>query len=130
MPSQDKCEGFFVRRWDLRLSTWFEETAVVFAADARYFDKPDSSQELRPFKDSGVINVKTHTFTAIVQKEDDGWIALCPELDVASQGSSIEEAKANLREAVELFLEVASRSELDQRLRSETYLSQLEVTIG
>ena len=74
--------------------------------------------------------MKTQIFTAIVQKEDDGWTSLCPELDVASQGSTIEEAKANLREAVELFLEVASPSELDQRLRSETYLSQLEVTVG
>jgi len=74
--------------------------------------------------------VKPHSFTAIVQKDHDAWISLCPELDVASQGESIEEAKANLREAVELFLETASPKELDQRFRSETYLSQLEVNLG
>jgi len=74
--------------------------------------------------------VSTQTFTAIVQKDQDGWISLCPELDVASQGDSIEEAKANLREAVELFLETASRGEVEQRLRTETYLSQLEVNLG
>ena len=74
--------------------------------------------------------MKTQTFTAIVQKDQDSWIALCPELDVASQGDTIEEAKANLREAVELFLEMASPKELDQRLHTETYLSQLEVNLG
>ena len=46
----------------------------------------------------------TRTFTALVQREGDGWVALCPELDVASQVETIEEARANLREAVELFL--------------------------
>ena len=58
----------------------------------------------------------THYFTALLQKEDDGWVALCPELDVASQGQTIEEAQANLREAVELFLETASASEVQTRL--------------
>ena len=74
--------------------------------------------------------MKTQTFTAIVQKDQDSWIALCPELDVASQGDTIEEAKANLREAVELFLEVADPNELGRRLHMETYLSQLEVKLG
>ena len=44
-------------------------------------------------------------FSAIVEKEDDWYVSLCPELDVASQGKTIEEAIANLKEAVELFLE-------------------------
>jgi len=56
-------------------------------------------------------------FTAIVQKAQGGWSALCPEFDVASQGDTVEEAKANLRDAVELLLEVASPAEFDQRLR-------------
>ncbi len=72
----------------------------------------------------------TRTFTALVQREGDGWVALCPELDVASQGESIEEARANLREAVELFLETASDAEVQQRLHSETYLTSLEVDVG
>ena len=58
----------------------------------------------------------TRSLTALVQREGDGWAALCPELDVASQGDTIEEARANLQEAVELFLETASKAETCQRL--------------
>ncbi len=68
--------------------------------------------------------------TAIVQREDDGWVALCPEVDVASQGDTIEEARANLQEAVELFLETADAKEIAQRLHVETYTSSLEVNVG
>lgn len=71
-----------------------------------------------------------HVLTALVQREGDGWVSLCPELDVASQGDTIEEAKANLRQAVELFLETANAAEIRQRLHSESYLSPLEVEIG
>jgi predicted RNase H-like HicB family nuclease len=74
--------------------------------------------------------VTTRSFTAIVQREGSGWSALCPEVDVASQGGTVEEAKANLREAVELFLESASAEEVRQRLKPEIFLSQLEVTVG
>ncbi len=70
------------------------------------------------------------TLTALVQREGDGWVALCPELDVASQGDSVEEARANLQQAVELFLETASESEVRQRLHTETYLTSLEVDVG
>jgi predicted RNase H-like HicB family nuclease len=59
----------------------------------------------------------TRQFTAIIERENEGFVALCPELDVASQGDTIEEARANLREALELFLETASPEEIDQRLR-------------
>ena len=69
-------------------------------------------------------------FTALVQKEGDGWCALCPELDVASQGDTADAAKANLREAVELFLETASEDEVRRRLESEVHLSELEVKVG
>lgn len=71
-----------------------------------------------------------HTFTAVVQREGDGWVSWCPELDVASQGDTVEQAKANLNEAVDLFLETASAREIEQRLRTETYMSSLEVQIG
>ncbi len=46
-----------------------------------------------------------HTFTAVVHKEDDLYVAQCPELGTISQGETIEEAIANLREATELYLE-------------------------
>ena len=51
-------------------------------------------------------------FTALIYRENGGYVALCPELDVASQGDSVEEASGNLREAVELFLESADPSEV------------------
>lgn len=72
----------------------------------------------------------TRTFTALVQREGDGWVALCPELDVASQGQTIEDARGNLREAIELFLETAGEAEIQQRLHTETYLTSLEVNVG
>lgn len=55
-------------------------------------------------------------WTAIIEREDDGFVALCPELDIASEGSSIEEARANLIEALTLFLETASGPEVSRRL--------------
>ena len=66
--------------------------------------------------------------TAIIEREGDGYVALCPELDVASQGESIEDARKNLQEAVELFLEKADLSEIERREHSEIYVTHLEVT--
>ena len=43
--------------------------------------------------------------SAILQKEGDWYVSLCPELDIASQGKTVEEAVNNLQEAVELYLE-------------------------
>jgi predicted RNase H-like HicB family nuclease len=54
--------------------------------------------------------------TAIIEAESDGYVSLCPELDIASQGHSIEQARNNLREALELFFECASPEEVKQRL--------------
>lgn len=68
--------------------------------------------------------------TAIIQREGDGYAALCPELDVASQGDTIESARENLREALELFFECASSEEVQQRLGEEVFVTQLEVSIG
>lgn len=44
-------------------------------------------------------------FSALITKEEDGYMAHCPELDVTSQGQDVESARANLQEAVELYLE-------------------------
>jgi predicted RNase H-like HicB family nuclease len=59
---------------------------------------------------------RTRQLTAIIEREDDMYVALCPELDIASQGSTPEEAQSNLNEAVELFMETADPSEMDLRL--------------
>lgn len=68
--------------------------------------------------------------TAIIEREDDGFVALCPELDIASQGQSVEEARANLIEALTLFFETASPSELSRRFQSEVFVTQVEVPVG
>ncbi len=68
--------------------------------------------------------------TAIIQKEEDGYVAFCPELDIASQGDTIEEARLNLKEALELFLETASEEEIQSRLHQEVYITHVEVAVG
>jgi predicted RNase H-like HicB family nuclease len=68
--------------------------------------------------------------TAIIEREDDGFVGLCPELDVASQGSTIEETRANLVEALTLFFETASPMEIAGRLHSEVFVTQVEVPVG
>ena len=68
--------------------------------------------------------------TAIVERESDGYVALCPEFDVASQGATIAEARENLIEAVTLFLETAAVGEIDNRLTEEVYITNIEVAVG
>ena len=68
--------------------------------------------------------------TAIIEREERGFYALCPEFDVASQGASVEEARQNLTEAVELFLETADPKEITKRLHGELFITQLEVEVG
>ena len=68
--------------------------------------------------------------TAIIEREGNGYVSLCPELDVASQGETIEQARENLREALELFFECASPEEIKHRLHGEVYVTQLEVAVG
>ena len=68
--------------------------------------------------------------TAIIQAEEDAFVALCPELDIVSQGGTIEQARDNLREAIELFLECAPEEEVQRRASGEVFVTQLEVTGG
>ena len=71
-----------------------------------------------------------YKLTAIIEREGDGYVSLCPELDVASQGDTVEQARENLREALQLFFECASKEEVKQRLHGEVYITQLEVIVG
>ncbi len=73
---------------------------------------------------------RTHQVTAVIELEGDGYVAFCPELDIASQGDTIEEARKNLIEALELFFETASPSEIEERLHKEVYITRLEVSVG
>lgn len=61
--------------------------------------------------------------TAIIEREGEGFVALCPELDIASQGDSIEEARPNL-------IEAASPSEVSRRFHNEMFVTQVEVLVG
>lgn len=69
-------------------------------------------------------------FTAIIEREGDLFFALRPELDVASQGGSVAEARANLAEALSLYFETAPAEEISRRLTSEVYVTQVEVAVG
>jgi predicted RNase H-like HicB family nuclease len=72
----------------------------------------------------------TKLLTAIIERENDGYVSLCPELDIASQGDTIDEARNNLKEALELFFETASAEEIQSRLHGEIYVTQVEVAVG
>jgi len=74
-----------------------------------------------------VFMKRREQLTAIIERESTGYVSLCPELDIASQGATVEEARANLREAVELFFEAADPSEVERRVHSEVYVTRLEI---
>lgn len=72
----------------------------------------------------------SRNLTAFIQRDGDGYVSLCPELDIASQGDTIEIARDNLKEAVELFLECASSGEVERRYGGEVFVTRLEVNYG
>ncbi len=68
--------------------------------------------------------------TAVIEREGDGYSALCPEIDVASQGMTVDEARANLREAADLFFESASEAKVEERLHYKVRVEPFEMTVG
>ena len=60
----------------------------------------------------------TRQLTVIIKHEGDGFVAMCAELDIASQGTNVSEARENLRETLELFFEVAPNAEVQRRISS------------
>ena len=72
----------------------------------------------------------TRQLTAIIEREDNGYVALCPEVDVASQGATVDGTRRNLKEALELFFEYASTEEINRRLHDEVYVTHVEVAVG
>ena len=72
----------------------------------------------------------TKQLTVIIEREKDGYVALCPDVDIASQGDTVSDARSHLQEALELFFETASPEEIHSRLHAEVYVTQLEVVIG
>jgi predicted RNase H-like HicB family nuclease len=73
---------------------------------------------------------QTQQFTVIIEREENGYVSLCPQLDIASQGNTVEEARENLLEALELFFELADPTEVKNRLHGEVFVTSLEVTVG
>ena len=71
-----------------------------------------------------------HHMTALIEHEEDGYFALCPELDIANQGDTVESALGSLKEALELFMETAAPSEITDRLCSEVFITRWEVAVG
>ena len=71
----------------------------------------------------------TRQLTAIIEREGDGYVALCPEVDVVSQGNTVSEARDNLEEALALFFETASAEEIEGRLRDEIYSSSRKKSV-
>jgi predicted RNase H-like HicB family nuclease len=68
--------------------------------------------------------------TAIIEREDDGYVASCPEYDIASEGATIEEARKNLVEALTLFFECADVAEAERRYRPEVLVTRVEVKVA
>ena len=68
--------------------------------------------------------------TAVIRREGTGYVALCPDLDISSQGDSVESARENLREAVELFFECASEREIESRTGGDVFVTHVEVSVG
>ena len=67
---------------------------------------------------------QSRRLTAIIEREDDGFVSLCPELDIASQGTSIGKARANLVEALTIFFETADDAEISHRMHGEVFVTQ------
>ena len=65
--------------------------------------------------------------TAIVNRDGAGYVALCPQLDIASQGSSVELARVNLKEALALFYETADSQEIRRRERGDLFVTRIEI---
>lgn len=76
------------------------------------------------------VTVTQRQLTAIITREGDGYTALSPEVDVASQGDTIAEARANLQEALELFFETASETEIAERLHGEVYVTSININVA
>ena len=83
------------------------------------------------FDDGTMSDMKTtRQLTAVIEREGDVYVALCPELDIASQGATVESAKTNLVEALELFFESADPTEVSRRLHTEVVVTRVEVAVG
>ena len=68
--------------------------------------------------------------TALIEREGNGYVSRCPELEIASQGDTVEQARDNLKEALELFFEEAPDEEIQRRIHGDLFVTQVEVSVG
>ena len=73
---------------------------------------------------------ETRELTALIEREGDDYVALCPEPDIASQGETVEAARRNLEEALQLFFETASSAEIENRLHTEIHVTRLSIPLA
>ena len=73
---------------------------------------------------------ESRRLTALIEREGDGYVASCPEFDIASQGATVEEARANLTEALTLFFETADPTEVQRRFHPDVFITQVEVRVA
>jgi predicted RNase H-like HicB family nuclease len=69
----------------------------------------------------------TRHYTALIEREGDAFVALCPALEIASQGRTVEEARTNLVEAIELFFETASPEEPRTQTHGAVFVTRVEI---
>ena len=77
----------------------------------------------RTFKLAELIMIRMLTLTAVIHRDEDMYVAECPEVGTASQGKTIEEAAKNLKEATELYLE-----EFPLKSKERSFITTFEVT--
>ena len=70
------------------------------------------------------------SLTAVITHDGEWYVAHCPEVDIVSQGTTVEEARAMLTEALELFFETALPEEVAQRTAGEVYITNVEVAVS
>jgi len=68
--------------------------------------------------------------TAVIEREGDVYVASCPELDIASHGGSVDEARAMLIEALEGWFKTASEAEIRESVPTEIHIERLELAVG
>ncbi len=73
----------------------------------------------------------SHKVSVVIEKDAHGYYAYCPELEgCQSQGDTLDEVMANIREAIELYLETLSEEELEESLSKEILTTTLEVRVA
>jgi len=75
--------------------------------------------------------MKSYKLNAIIEKDENGYYAYCPELDgCCTQGKSIDETMKNIREAISLYLETLTQKERNAIIHRELITSSLEVCVA